>query len=67
MDLSTRYATLFPEETFWRDHQSWLQEAGYLRRPRFRRGWEAFWLKEKMKHWAECGEVVRLEVCGRPR
>ncbi|KAH8107741.1 hypothetical protein BXZ70DRAFT_884754 [Cristinia sonorae] len=31
------------EEEFWRDHQSWLEERGYMLRPRYLPGWVASW------------------------
>jgi hypothetical protein len=30
-------------EIFWRDHYSWLKEAGYLLRPRYSPDWSAPW------------------------
>lgn len=32
-------SNLFPYEAFWRDHQVWLQEKGYMLRPRFHPDW----------------------------
>ncbi|KAI0363375.1 hypothetical protein BV20DRAFT_958445 [Pilatotrama ljubarskyi] len=34
---------LDPEERFWRDHQKWLEERGYLLRPRYRPDWVPSW------------------------
>ena len=31
-------------ETFWREHQVWLESCGYMLRPRYRPGWEPSWL-----------------------
>ncbi|KAJ7760953.1 kinase-like domain-containing protein [Mycena metata] len=31
------------EELFWRNHQLWLQECGFMLRPRFRRDWVPSW------------------------
>jgi len=36
---------LYAWETFWRDHQPWLKDKGYLLRPRYRADWTASWLK----------------------
>ncbi|KAI1795564.1 hypothetical protein LXA43DRAFT_991115 [Ganoderma leucocontextum] len=36
---------LFEDEYFWRDHQTWLEESGYMLRPRYRVDWEPSWLK----------------------
>ncbi|KAI0363368.1 hypothetical protein BV20DRAFT_958430 [Pilatotrama ljubarskyi] len=30
-------------ECWWRDHQVWLQERGYMLRPRYRPGWRPSW------------------------
>ena len=30
-------------EVWWRDHQAWLQERGYMLRPRYRPGWVPSW------------------------
>lgn len=30
-------------ECWWRDHQSWLAEQGYMLRPRYRSGWTPSW------------------------
>ena len=35
---------LHPGEVFWRDHQIWLFEKGYMLRPRYRPGWVPSWL-----------------------
>ncbi|KAI1795560.1 kinase-like domain-containing protein [Ganoderma leucocontextum] len=34
-------------EYFWRDHQSWLQEQGYMLRPRYHPDWKASWAGTK--------------------
>ena len=31
---------LSPDEVWWKDHQVWLQEKGYLLRPRYHPGWK---------------------------
>ena len=30
-------------EYFWRDHQQWLQEQGYMLRPRYHPDWKPSW------------------------
>lgn len=30
-------------ETFWRDHQPWLQSKGYMLRPRYMPDWKPSW------------------------
>ncbi|KAL4246877.1 hypothetical protein ABKN59_008813 [Abortiporus biennis] len=34
---------LLPHEIFWRDHQQWLEESGYMLRPRYRPDWQPSW------------------------
>ncbi|TBU31675.1 hypothetical protein BD311DRAFT_752237 [Dichomitus squalens] len=34
---------LGPSEIWWRDHQTWLQERGYMLRPRYRPDWTPSW------------------------
>ncbi|KAJ6456372.1 hypothetical protein C8R45DRAFT_844991 [Mycena sanguinolenta] len=38
-------------EIFWRDHQVWLQECGYMLRPRYRPHWVPSWLGSKKVPW----------------
>lgn len=33
-------------EIWWRDHQVWLQERGYMLRPRYRPDWVPSWHKD---------------------
>ncbi|KAJ7252088.1 hypothetical protein B0H12DRAFT_1202638 [Mycena haematopus] len=35
---------IWSPEIFWRDHQVWLQECGYMLRPRYRPDWVPSWL-----------------------
>ena len=32
-------------EVFWRDHQKWLQDKGYMLRPRYMPDWKPSWLE----------------------
>ncbi|KAI0786608.1 hypothetical protein C8Q75DRAFT_808141 [Abortiporus biennis] len=34
---------LRPHEEFWRDHQPWLQQCGYMLRPRYKSDWKPVW------------------------
>ena len=34
---------LRPEEVFWREHQKWLQDCGYMLRPRYMPDWKPSW------------------------
>ncbi|KAI0315144.1 hypothetical protein OF83DRAFT_1164907 [Amylostereum chailletii] len=39
-------------EEFWRDHTAWLEEHGYVLRPRYRRSWSPSWREKGSKtHW----------------
>lgn len=40
---SERLKKLGPNEKFWRDHQKWLEQHGYMLRPRYRPGWTPSW------------------------
>jgi hypothetical protein len=70
MELTERFdaAKIHSTEAFWRDHQPWLQSAGYMLRPRYRPGWKASWLatvdgKEvKIKRAIECEDSRTLMV-----
>ena len=42
---------LFKSEYFWRDHQSWLADMGYMLRPRYRQDWEPSWVKTKESYF----------------
>jgi hypothetical protein len=35
---------LDPLERWWRDRQKWLEDHGYMLRPRYRPGWTPSWL-----------------------
>ncbi|KAJ7140502.1 kinase-like domain-containing protein [Mycena crocata] len=50
-------------EIFWRDHQVWLQDCGYMLRPRYRPGWVASWLgTEKDPYKCEDGIALNSAV-----
>ncbi|TBU31672.1 kinase-like domain-containing protein [Dichomitus squalens] len=38
---------LFRDEYFWRNHQTWLAEVGYMLRPRYRMDWQPSWFETK--------------------
>lgn len=42
---------LLPYEFFWRDHQQWLEEKGYMLRPRYRPGWVPSWQGTDAFYW----------------
>ncbi len=58
---------LYEDEYFWRDHQAWLAESGYMLRPRYRMDWEPSWLNSK-KNYRFCedgkGALESLSILG---
>jgi serine/threonine protein kinase len=42
------FAVLFETEIFWRDRQKWLEDRGYMLRPRYRPDWKPSWLGSGM-------------------
>lgn len=48
-------------ETWWRDHQKWLEEQGYMLRPRYRPGWTPSWRATK-KLWLTCEDAQMAVV-----
>lgn len=53
--------TLMSEEIYWRDHQVWLSEQGYMLRPRYRPGWVPSW-KNSGKRWMHFEDGIKLMV-----
>ena len=53
---------LYQAELFWRDHQPWLKECGYLLRPRYLPDWKASWVRNKSLHYLDCEEGVIMGV-----
>lgn len=51
-----------PYERFWRDHQRWLQEKGYMLRPRFRPEWIPSWKGTKKQPY-DCEDGRSIAVC----
>ncbi|KAJ7782476.1 kinase-like domain-containing protein [Mycena maculata] len=45
------FGGLSESETFWRDHQPWLEECGYMLRPRYRPGWVRSWEGTNKDPW----------------
>lgn len=60
-----REGRLFEPEVFWRDHQTWLRERGYILRPRYHQDWVASWLGTE-KEWGECEDGEFFLVCAPP-
>ena len=56
---------LFEDEYFWRDHQPWLAESGYMLRSRYRKDWEPSWLQSKRYHlFCEDGKGALVSCLG---
>ena len=50
---------LFEEDFFWREHQRWLADAGYMLRPRYRDDWQPSWLESgKATYQCEDGKSI---------
>ena len=58
-NLSGGYLT---REFFWRDHYTWLQEQGYLLRPRYHPDWKPSWAGTK-KNPRNCEDGQLPHVC----
>ncbi len=52
---------LFEDEFFWREHQRWLADTGYMLRPRYREDWQPSWLGSK-KIYFQCEDGVIMTV-----
>jgi hypothetical protein len=53
---STDPAVLDQFESFWSEHQKWLEGCGYMLRPRYLPGWVPSWQGNK-KNWYECEDA----------
>lgn len=56
------HRTLLSSEVFWRDHQVWLAEQGYMLRPRYRPDWVPSWTGTG-KAWRRHEDGIALWVC----
>ncbi|KAK7692255.1 hypothetical protein QCA50_003880 [Cerrena zonata] len=52
--------TLLSDEVWWRDHQVWLAERGYMLRPRYRPSWVPSW-KDTGKRWVHFEDGIKLK------
>ncbi|KAJ6496860.1 hypothetical protein DFH09DRAFT_945771 [Mycena vulgaris] len=52
-------------EIYWRDHQVWLQECGYMLRPCFRPGWIPSWITDPTKDRVLSEDSIVLDVSER--
>lgn len=55
---------LTPAEAWWRDHQAWLAEKGYMLRPRYRPGWMPSWKAHPKKRRWDCEDWSAPAVRG---
>ena len=49
-------------EYLWRDHQQWLQEQGYMLRPRYHPDWKPSWVGTKQDE-EDLEDGLILDVC----
>jgi hypothetical protein len=49
-------------EIYWRDHQVWLQECGYMLRPRYLPSWIPSWKTDPTKVDLFCEDGIPLSV-----
>ena len=54
-------SNLLPGEEFWRDHQVWLQEQGYMLRPRYHPDWEPSWKRKNIEFY-EAEDYIQFPV-----
>ncbi|KIK00188.1 hypothetical protein K443DRAFT_42099, partial [Laccaria amethystina LaAM-08-1] len=48
---------LLQVEVFWRDQQPWLEERGYILRPRYQVDRKASWVRNKRLRYLDCEDV----------
>lgn len=55
---------LYEPEIFWRDHYLWLQDKGYLLRPRYHPDWVASWKGDptKLHFFCEDGQPSHVST-----
>lgn len=55
---------LYEPEIFWRDHYLWLQDKGYLLRPRYHPDWVASWKDDPAEDYFICEDGQLSRVSG---
>ncbi|KAJ7434800.1 kinase-like domain-containing protein [Mycena galericulata] len=60
VDASYSLGRLGEGEIFWRDHQRWLHECGYMLRSRYRPGWIPSWQTDPTKEYILCEDGIPL-------
>jgi len=58
----TQPSNLRRTEVFWSKHYNWLEDCGYLLRPRYRPEWIPSW-QGTSKNPAECEDWIKPRVC----
>lgn len=53
---------LLSEEVFWRDHQKWLLDCGYILRARYQPNWKPSWIEKGTPDYL-CEDALSLPVC----
>ncbi|KIP02951.1 hypothetical protein PHLGIDRAFT_37667 [Phlebiopsis gigantea 11061_1 CR5-6] len=60
--IRERHSTLTPSEAAWRDRQVYLQERGYMLRPRYRPGWKPSWELDTSLDFLQCEDFHFLPL-----
>ncbi|KAJ7162135.1 hypothetical protein C8R46DRAFT_1000094 [Mycena filopes] len=61
-ELESHFERLAPGEAYWRDHQPWLKECGYILRPRYQPDWIPSWKTDPTKHAVLCEDGITLQA-----
>ncbi|KAL4244330.1 hypothetical protein ABKN59_010149 [Abortiporus biennis] len=58
---------LLSHEEFWRDHQVWLQQQGYMLRPRYKPDWIPTWESSYPYYLTHQDGIATLGIAADPR
>jgi hypothetical protein len=58
----TSPADLNKSEVWWKDHQKWFQDCGFMLRPRYMPDWKPSWLDDSDKFMYLCEDAQTLPV-----
>lgn len=53
-------------ETWWANHQPWLEQSGYTLRPRYRQDWKPSWKGQSKRSYKAYEDGQRNHVSTRP-
>nr|VWP00762.1 Pheromone processing endoprotease KexB (EC [Ganoderma boninense] len=57
ISASVDLTRLSEPEAWWRDHQQWLEERGYMLRPRYHPGWQPSWITDPQETKNQCEDM----------